>query len=486
MNVPVSLLALTNQAITETSSQSDALAKIQEQASTGKTLTAPSDNPALAATLAANSAQNSQYSAYLDTINSVTSTMNEGVSVMQDASNIMVSAKSLALEGAQSSLDANDRAALAQQVDVLIQQLVSLGNTQINGQYIFSGAAVGTQPFVTSSTNGDGTTSQVAYAGSSNVPTTLAGPDATVTPYADGSVVFGTGARGTPTYTGTTGAAPGTGTDSASGDVTLTLAHTTTTYSGASGVQAGTSSPTGDTILGAHTLTIDDTSGNGSAGTVSLDGGPAIAFTNGDTNLKVSNNTGGVAYIDTSAIAAGFNGTVNLTSNGTLSTDGGATTTPIDFSGNQQVTDSTNGSVINVDTSNVTSTGTESIEETGSYSAFQVLISLRDALNDSSAGATAQTAAIENRIGELDTANTTILNSVGSQSAQVQGLQGLQNQVTDLQLSTQETGNQLGNADLANLVVQMQTQSTLLQMTYESISNMFQTSLLNFLPPGGG
>ena len=481
MTVPISLLSLTQQSIAETTRQNTTLAKLQEQASTGKVLTAPSDNPALAAALAANSAQSAQYGAYLDTINTVTSTLNEGVSVMQDASNILVSAKSLALQGAQSDNDANARSALAQQVDVLIQQLVGIANTQQNGRYLFSGDSVGTKPFAVTGTNPDGTTSQVSYQGSSNIPSTLAGPGQSVTPYIDGSVVFGTGDRATPVYSGTTGAAPGSGTDSAEGDVTLTIAHTSTTYAGTSGVQAGSSSATGDTLLGSHTLTVVDTAGDGSAGTVSIDGGPAIAFTSGDTNLKVTDNHGGVLYLDTSAIAPGFNGTVNLTSNGTLSIDGGATTTPIDFSSNQQVADGASGALINVDTSNLTSVGNVSVQESGSYSAFQILIGLRDDLNNSAIGSTAQGLAISSRLGELDTADNTILSSVGSQSAQLQALQGLQNHVQELQLNTQTTASQLGDVDIPGLIVQMQTQSTLLQMTYEGITQMFQTSLLDFL-----
>ena len=59
-------------------------------------------------------------------------------------------------------------------------------------------------------------------------------------------------------------AAAGTDTDSATGQAVLTISHTATTFAAGSGVQAGTSSPGGDTILGpagAHTLTIIDTSG---------------------------------------------------------------------------------------------------------------------------------------------------------------------------------------------------------------------------------
>jgi flagellar hook-associated protein 3 len=484
MSTPISLLSLTQQAISETSRQADLLARLQQQTSTGKKLLAPSDDPALSATLVANDAQDQRLNAFLNTISTVTSTLDQGVSTMQDAGDVIVAAKSIALQGAQSDNDATARSALAQQVNILIQRLVALGNTQQNGRYIFSGDAVGTQPFVVSALDKSGNPAQVTYQGSTAAPSTLAGPGQTVTPYITGNVVFGTSTRGTPVYAGSTGAKPGSGTDNATSDVSLVVAHTATSYAGASGVQVGTSSATGDTILGpagAHTLTVIDTAGDGSAGTVSLDGGPPIAFTNGDTNLKVNNNTGGIVYVDTSAITAGFNGTVDITSDGTLSTDGGATTTPIDFSANQQITDSTTGQLVNVDTSAVTSTGTESIHETGSYDAFQILISLRDDLLNNSLGSTAQGLAISSRLDELDQVHQTILSSVGSQSAQLQGLQGLQSHVQALDLSTKKVQSALGDADLTDLIVQLQTQSTLLQMTYAGITRMFSTSLLDFL-----
>src|SRR5439155_11953260 len=100
--------------------------------------------------------------------------------------------------------------------------------------------------------------------------------------------------------------------------------HTSTTYQAGSGVQTGSGSAAGDTVIGpagAHQLTIVDTSGTGAAGTVSLDGGPAVAFTNADTNLKVSGPNGQVVFVDTTAITANFNGTVNITANGTVSVD---------------------------------------------------------------------------------------------------------------------------------------------------------------------
>src|SRR5690606_13494775 len=133
--------------------------------------------------------------------------------------------------------------------------------------------------------------------------------------------VFQPIARGKTLFLGGTGAAPGTGTDSALGRGTLIVSHTSTTYTAGSGVAAGTSSADGDTIIGpagAHILTIEDTSGTGAFGTVSLNGGPPVSFTNGDTNLKVIGPLDEVVYLDTTAITAGFSGDVEITADGTL------------------------------------------------------------------------------------------------------------------------------------------------------------------------
>ena len=116
------------------------------------------------------------------------------------------------------------------------------------------------------------------------------------------------------------------------------------------------------------------------SGTASLNGGPAISWTNTDTNLQVVGPNGEVAYIDTSAITAGFNGSVSLTANGTLSTDGGASTTPITFSSNQVVTNSQTGAVTNVNSTNIHQAGTDHLEYTGTLDAFQTLIALRNDL----------------------------------------------------------------------------------------------------------
>ena len=128
-----------------------------------------------------------------------------------------------------------------------------------------------------------GHTTQVVYNGSAQRASSPIGETQTVATFYTGSEVFQSQQRGPTVITGTTGAAAGSGTDSATGQGALVVAHTSTTYAVGSGVQPGASSATGDTILGpigAHTdREIRLRAETVAAGTVSLDNGPAIPFT---------------------------------------------------------------------------------------------------------------------------------------------------------------------------------------------------------------
>ena len=301
-----------------------------------------------------------------------------------------------------------------------------------------------------------------------------------------GSLVFQSTQRAATVFQGNTGAKPGTGTDSATGQGALIVSHTATTYASGSGVTAGINSPSGDTILGAtgaNTVSVDDTSGTGSSGTISLNGGPAVAWTNTDNNLQVVGPNGEVAFVNTTAITAGFNGTVNITSSGSLSTDGGKTTVPINYSANQVVTNGTTGAVTNVNSTAIHSTGTDQVQFTGTFDAFQSLIALRDDLNNT-AGLSShdQTAAISSSIGELQRVSNSILTSVGSQSATLQFLQGQQTSLQQVQLAAQELTTNLQSADVPTVVVQLQSEQNQLQLTLEATASVLQqANLLDFL-----
>jgi flagellar hook-associated protein 3 FlgL len=113
---------------------------------------------------------------------------------------------------------------------------------------------------------------------------------------------------------------------------------------------------------------------------------------------------------------------------------------------------------------------------------FQTLSGLRDALNNvNNLSPSAQVAAIQQSLSQLDSANTSILNVVGKQSASLQNLQSIDSHIQDVQLqTTQQIGN-LQNADLSQVVIGLQEQQNLLQATLYSAKSVMSLNMLNFI-----
>ncbi len=471
MELRVSQQTMVNTAVFYEQQQTASLSRLQQQASSGNRILAPEDDPLGAVAVINYTAQSASFDTDLGNINTATDNLNVSVSTLQSVNNVLTQARQLAIQGTNSANDATSLGALADQVNALLGQLVTAANTQNNGQYIFGGTRSQAPPFVTDAAG------NVSYVGGGQRASVPVGSSQAVDTYYAGSEVFQLPAGAT-VYTGATGAQPGTGTDTATGQGTLTVTHVSTTYGGTSGVAPGTDSAKGDTILGpagANTLTFDGTNG-----TVSLNGGPAVAFTNADQDLKVTGPNGEVAYLDTTNVVAGFSGSVPITANGTLSV-GGGTAVPIDFSGNQVVT-GTDGTTTNVDSTNIRQAGTESLTYGGALDAFQVLQGLRDDLrNTRNLGSPAQLQSISNRLGELTRVSDNVLRVVGQQSANLQNLAGLQSHVQDVQLQTKQLSGDIQNADMATVVTNLQAQQNQLQATLMTTAQMFNMSLLNFI-----
>jgi flagellar hook-associated protein 3 len=485
MDMRVTPSVILSQLLAAAQQHTDLLAQLQQEASSGLRLQQPSDDPQAMVSLLASKAQDARLGTYLQNIQTAQSPLNASVSALQDVNSILSQAKQIAIQGSSSVRDSdNSFETLAQQVDNLLSRLVGDANSQSDGQYIFAGAAPNTIPFVVTN-DSQGRPQSVVYHGSSQTATAPVSQQQSVNTLYPGSEVFQQRQRGATVFTGNTGAATGTGTDSAVGEGTLLVAHTSTSYASGSGVQPGTSSVAGDTILGpsgANTLTIVDTSGTGASGTISLNGGTPVAFTNGDTNLEVTGPQGAVAYVNTTAITPAFNGTVNITANGSLSVDGGASSVPINFSSNQVVTNSTTGAVTNVNSTNIRSTGADQVEYTGTFDAFQVLMALRDDLrNTQGLGSTQQIQSVSQLIGEVDRVSSSVSDILGQQSATLQNLSAVQGNLQQVQLDTKQRESNLGDADITSVVVGIQQQQQLLQLTFDVTARSFDQSLLNFL-----
>jgi len=161
------------------------LANYQEQLSTGLAVNQPSDNPEAAL-------QGMQYQSQIDANTSYIANANQGTAFMTDAdsaftqmSTLMDQVQQAAVQGANGTQDASSLQALGQTVNSLLTQMVSLANTQSNGQYVFAGSATNTQPFVESADQ-----STVSYQGNLDAMSLQVGPQASVPINTDGNTVF--------------------------------------------------------------------------------------------------------------------------------------------------------------------------------------------------------------------------------------------------------------------------------------------------------
>jgi flagellin-like hook-associated protein FlgL len=445
-----------------------------------------SDDPTAMAQVLRNNAQDLRFTNDLGMIQDTGNKLQVGVDTLTRIQDLLTSVKNLALQANNVTTSSTTNDTLSKQVGAALDQLIQLANQKLpDGSFLFGGSASTTTPFVVTSTNGAGQPAIVGYKGSTLSSQSIVSQFVNATTLLPGNEVFQSRSRGTAIYSGSTGAAAGSGTDNATDSGTLLVQHVATTFAGASGVTAGTSSPALDTIIGpggVHSLVINDTSGTGVSGTVSLNGGPAIAFTNLDTDLKVTGPNGEVAYLNTTAIAPAFSGSVPLTASGTLSVDGGASTVPIDFSSNQTLTNSTTGAITNVSSVNIRRAGSDTVQYPGTSDLFQTLIALRDTIaNTQGLSSADRSAALQQQIANIDRAMTSVGNYVGIQATQAQTLSKLSDHITQLQLDLKQATDDIESTDTASAIVDLQQQMNLYQASLQLAAQINSMSLLKFL-----
>lgn len=143
--------------------QQERVLKIQQQLSSGRKLSSPSDNPIDASQINLfNEALTSTKSMQKNRIAAITSVTIEE-NALDNSVRVLQRVRELQIEAAKDSLSQEDRAAIAVEAQNLLNQLQDLANTQDNNHdYIFSGGQTSTQPFTINSSglyvyNGDDT-----------------------------------------------------------------------------------------------------------------------------------------------------------------------------------------------------------------------------------------------------------------------------------------------------------------------------------------
>ena len=161
--------------------QSD-VSKLQQQISSGKQLTKPSDDPIVFSRL---QLQIDNIDQYARNITLASARVNQQSSTVGQAANIATRLQELVLQGANDTLSKTDRQSIAIEMQNLSSQLVDLGNTtDQNGEAIFGGFRA-KAPVFTPDANG-----RVHYSGDNGVHELQVGDGVTVQAGVDGTNTF--------------------------------------------------------------------------------------------------------------------------------------------------------------------------------------------------------------------------------------------------------------------------------------------------------
>ncbi len=246
---------------------SSILAALQQKAATGQEVNRISDDPTASNQILAFMTDSRTKEQTLKTLDEIISTLDLSASVIQSITGEFGRARASLTSTMSGTLNVELRQTLAADLDNILEEMVSLANTQRMGQSLFAGANSEQLPY-TVERDDQGRITRVNYQGSLEERKVKVTDGLEVSAVLAGSALFSSQQRGEPVFYGQTGIAAGTGTSSVRGDVQLTI--------------------------------------TGSAGNwqLSIDGGANVVAVNGtETNVAVVHSeTGEVLYVDATGI----------------------------------------------------------------------------------------------------------------------------------------------------------------------------------------
>jgi flagellar hook-associated protein 3 FlgL len=159
----ISTTTFQNDAVGQMDTLQAAMARTQQDLSTGLKVRTAADDPTGMAQVNQMNVEISASTQYVTNSNTVQTNLRLESQALSDANDLMQNANSLAVEANNSALTAAQRQNIATELQQNLQSLVAIANrTDSNGNYLFGGLANGTIPFTQSG-------STVSYSGSSSV-----------------------------------------------------------------------------------------------------------------------------------------------------------------------------------------------------------------------------------------------------------------------------------------------------------------------------
>jgi flagellar hook-associated protein 3 FlgL len=147
MSMRVTQGMLNNQLLRNIGSNMTRMQNNQNQLSTGRRINAPSDDPvgiSFSLRYRSELSANDQFGSNLDT---AVSLLDFTDSMMGQANSVIQRARELTVQGANGTNPQLALDAIKKEIDQLYSQMVSIGNSQINGRYIFNGQQTDKKPY---------------------------------------------------------------------------------------------------------------------------------------------------------------------------------------------------------------------------------------------------------------------------------------------------------------------------------------------------
>jgi len=244
----------------------NAMAKLQEQVSTGSRINRASDDPAAAYRVLGLNSNEKSLENYINNLSEVASILELSSAVIEDITSNFTEIQIRLTQITSGIYDEAARKRTAGGINDILEQIVSLANTQHMDQHLFGGSDAGSAPYTVERTNGKIT--GVTYQGSLENRDIEVAPGVESSAFYIGDNIFRSNERNAPIFIGDTGAKTGTGTSS---------------------------------VHGAVWLTVRDNSGY----ELSIDDGATWVPAGGANTLVTNSLTGEVLYVDTTGISTG-------------------------------------------------------------------------------------------------------------------------------------------------------------------------------------
>lgn len=452
------------------------MTRLQEQVSTGSRVVRSSDDPADASRIMSLQDDSLQLTNYTNNLTEVELSLQEGSNAVESMADLFTRVDVLVTQAVSGTYMEDNREAIGEEIDQILQQTLSLANHSVMGRYIFGGADSWDKPYEATLENGR--IVHVDYQGSQDEQPVPVGPGITMSGQMVGEQIFRNDTRQTPVITGETGARAGLGTSTARGDHWLKLTHTSTTYQAGSGLAMGTGGASGDTVLGdASQITIDTV-----AQTLKLDNGDEVSYLGTETNLRVGNEHGDVIYVDVTGALA--DGTWSIEADGEIQIGDGPGVALTDFTEtNLAVPDPREPErFLYVNCVDIRRTGTDAVQIPGTHDIFGALVHIRDLLlnkdnleTDDQLDALSRSSEAVRTIGKGFRQRMTII------GGRLGGVESLRQTLDDLKFNTDAESTAIQQADITAVATDLARTQTLYQMSIQVAAKTINLTLLDFI-----